>query len=192
VIDNLAPSVETAASSTRFFAFVIAAGLGRGAFGVDDALGSAVGWRSDVLGLARAHGLSVDLSALAVRSAGRWIARIDNRRLSDRSLGHRSAGAEWISLVALKASAHRHVILDVADGVLAASSRARVLALILDAGAIGGAVRAEYTLGATAFVRIAVVVSDAHASASTVALLALGIGSARRRLAGIDDLNCKI
>jgi len=84
------------------------------------------------------------------------------------------------------------MILDVADGVLAASSRARVLALILDAGAVGGAVRAEHTLRATAFVRIAIVVSDAHASASAVALLALGISSARRRLAGIDDFNCKI
>lgn len=84
------------------------------------------------------------------------------------------------------------MILDVADGVLAASSGARVFALILDAGAVGGAVRAEHTLRATAFVRIAVVVSDTHTSASTVALFALGIGSARGWLAGVDNFNCNI
>jgi hypothetical protein len=44
VIDDLAPGIESTASSTRLFAFVVAAGLGRGALRVDDALGSAVGW----------------------------------------------------------------------------------------------------------------------------------------------------
>lgn len=82
-------------------------------------------------------------------------------------------------MVAFEASANRHVILDVADCVLAAGSWARILALILDAGTVGGTVRAEHTLGATSFVGIAKVVSDAHAGASAVALFAFGIGSAR-------------
>jgi len=100
-----------------------------------------------------------------------------------------AARAERIAVVALEASAHWHVVLDIADGVLAAGSGTRILALALDAGAIGGTVRAQNTLRATAFVRVAKVVRNAHASSSTITLLALGVGSTWRRFAWVDNFS---
>lgn len=70
----------------------------------------------------------------------------------------------------------------VTDGVVAARTRARVNALVIDAGAIGWAVCVQRAFRATFNVRVAVVVGHAGACAGIAALLANGIHAARSRV----------
>lgn len=70
----------------------------------------------------------------------------------------------------------------VADGVVAARTRARVNALVVDTGAIGGAVGVQRAFRATFNVRVAVVVGHAGACAGIAALFANGIDAARSRV----------
>lgn len=71
---------------------------------------------------------------------------------------------------------------DIADGVLATCARTGIETLAAQTGLVARTVRVEHTLGATAGVRIAVELGQAAADT----IVALGIGSAWRRLAAID------
>lgn len=75
-MDNSALCVTTADTRARISALLIDARKVRVALGIDHALGSAIWWRSYVLGLARAHCLAVHVLALTVWTAGRWIAHV--------------------------------------------------------------------------------------------------------------------
>lgn len=76
VIDHGALRPDAACSGTGIYAFLIIAGHIRGTVGANNALGSAIGRCVQISGDARADRLLVYLSALAVRSTRRWIARV--------------------------------------------------------------------------------------------------------------------
>jgi len=96
-----------------------------------------------------------------------------------------ATSGEWVSDETRRARTRWDMVDDVALRKLSAHSRARILALVSYTGAISGAVGAQNTFGSAAFVRISLVIGDAAAGAGPVALSALRVGSARRRLAGI-------
>lgn len=73
----------------------------------------------------------------------------------------RSAIGEWISLVSLRARADRNVVDDIANGSLATSSNARVLALVPEASLAPVALIVEHALRAAALVRISEMLRDA-------------------------------
>lgn len=76
VINNLAARLDTTSARTRVHALLVLAIEVLGAVGANDALGPAVGSRSDEALLAGADGMAVDLPTLTVRTAGRGLARV--------------------------------------------------------------------------------------------------------------------
>lgn len=74
---------------------------------------------------------------------------------------------------------------DAALGVQTAHARTRIAAFVVDARPIAGALVVSDALRPAAAVRIAKVVGDAGARAGTVLLLADGVRTARRRIAGL-------
>lgn len=75
------------------------------------------------------------------------------------------------------------MIHDLAIGVLSASSWARILTLIPNAGSVGWTVGIEDALGSATLVWIADVFRKTRARTRTVLFSADGVGTARRRLA---------
>lgn len=73
-------------------------------------------------------------------------------------------------------------------GVQATDSRARVLALVADAGLVCRAVRAKHALRSAALVGVALVLVDALAGSGSVPLDAVGVRSTRRWLARLHWL----
>lgn len=73
-------------------------------------------------------------------------------------------------------------------GVQATDSRARILTLVADAGLVRRAVRAKHALRSAALVGVALVLVDALACSGSVPLDAVGVRSARRRLAWLHRL----
>lgn len=71
-------------------------------------------------------------------------------------------------------------------GVSTADSRARVSALVADAGLIGGTVGIQETLGSTSFVGVANVSGEAGTRACTVQFFANCVGAAGGWIAGIN------
>ena len=82
---------------------------------------------------------------------------------------------EWISNKALVATAHRHVIDNLASCILSARSRARVFTFLSDTSLIPGAVLTDDALRSAALVRISMIFWNASARSVS----AVGIGTAR-------------
>lgn len=76
VINNLAARLDATSARTRVHALLVLAIEVLGTVGANDALGPAVGSRSDEALLAGADGMAVDLPTLTVRTAGRGLARV--------------------------------------------------------------------------------------------------------------------
>jgi hypothetical protein len=91
-----------------------------------------------------------------------------------------------ITNVALQARALGHVVEDVANGIDAAGSQARVLALGVDAGQAGGAVGVQDTLWPAGQVGVSHVSGQTLAGRSAAELGAFGVVTARRRITGAD------
>jgi hypothetical protein len=68
---------------------------------------------------------------------------------------------------------------NLAVGVQATGSRARILAFVAYASEIGGTVRVQHTLGPAAFVGVSKVIIDASACTGSVLFFADSVGSAR-------------
>jgi hypothetical protein len=79
-----------------------------------------------------------------------------------------SAESEWIALVSLRARADRNVVDNIANGALAASSNARILALIPQASLAPVTLVVEHALRAAALVRISEMLRDAFADGVVV------------------------
>jgi hypothetical protein len=112
--------------------------------------------------------LIIDFSALAVRPARRWIARLGfdgfygNLRLVMKLMKW-IANYKWISFKALVAAAHWHVVNNLASCILSARSRARIFAFLSDTSLFSWAVLAVNTLRSAALVRISVIFWNASA-----------------------------
>lgn len=131
--------------------------------------------------------MAVDVATLTVRSAGRRGTRFRYDSLGW-CCGLRRAAHERIADESLRTNASRNMVNHGAFGKLAAHSRTGVLAFASYTGLVGSAVRAKDAFRTTSFIRISLVIIDASACSGSVALLADGIGAARRRLARIRDL----
>jgi hypothetical protein len=77
--------------------------------------------------------------------------------------------------------AHRYVIDDVANGTLAASSRARIHAFVANASSVSGTLGTDNALGSTSRVRVALIFGQAGA----YAVVALSVSTAGGRIARV-------
>ena len=98
---------------------------------------------------------------------------------------HRTAVGERISRVSIGTVAHDHVVGHVALGTRSAWAWARVHTLVPLAVLVARTVRVEDTLWPAALVRVSEVLVSARAHANTVVVAAVGVGSARRGVAGV-------
>jgi hypothetical protein len=76
VVDDLTSGPNTASPRARISALLVGAGLVERTVGVDHTLRPAGGRTADVAGHTGTHGLSIHLSALAVGSTWRGVARL--------------------------------------------------------------------------------------------------------------------
>lgn len=181
VVDNGAASTEATRSRAGVDAAPVDTGLCLRAFGRHDALGTA-GWRrASVVGQAGAGGVArVGHQAPAVGTAWRRVAGVDGL-VGD---GWRRAGSERVAVgervtgAALRTEAYGHVVHHAAVGGHAARPGARVLALVVDAGLVHGAVRVEHALGVASEVGVPEEAGQALASRGAVAVPAASVGSA--------------
>lgn len=141
--------------------------------------------------------------ALTIRTAWRRVARVRRlfyHRYNNMSINkslpfykknltwYRRQGAvlEGISSIPGSAGARGKVVDHLTVSVLPASSRTRVLALIVDAGQVRHAIRIQDTFRPTALVGIPHVVRETRARSGPVSFLANSVGSARTRVARIQ------
>jgi len=129
--------------------------------------------------------LAVHFSALAVWSTRRWTADVNDHRLNMLNR-RRTAIAEWVSGETGAAGARRQVVHHLALCILAAGSRARILAVITDTGLVRRTVCVDNTLRSATFVRIAEVVRQTDARPGIVSGSTHCVSSARRRIARIN------
>lgn len=95
---------------------------------------------------------------------------------------------EGVAGGALGTRANRNVVEHGAEGVGAANADAWVDAAVAHARLVHGAVRVAGTFGATAVVRVAVVVAHAFADGVVVVDATMGVVTARRRIAWVQRL----
>lgn len=185
VIGHLAAGVQTARARARIHAALVDARPVQIALGAGRALRPACWRQTDVVRLARAHRMRVDVATLAVRAARRRHARIgDGLRRCDADL--MAAGSRWVAGEAGMAAAVRRMIGDMALGIGAADAGARIVTLLVATRPRLRAVRVHDALRSAFGVRIAKVLGQAGARAGAVALLAHGVDAARRRIARFD------
>ena len=89
-----------------------------------------------------------------------------------------STGGEGIALISLIAGAGGYVVDDLALGIDAAQTRARVHALQVLAGLVRGTVGIDGTLRPAGHIRVAEVVPDTFTGGGSVSVGAQGIGAA--------------
>lgn len=126
MILNAALGVDAAGSITRITALLSNAGTIGGAVSVDHALGSAVGWCSNIVSQARAGCLITAHTALGVESTRRWLAGISflDRLLC--LLGCWVTTSEWIAGHVQWAATDRIVIDHFALGVETTNAGTRI------------------------------------------------------------------
>ena len=143
VSEDVAVRVGAALALARVSALVLDALLRVAAVAVLDALRPTVGRGADVVLLAGADGVAIDVLAVGVRAAGVGVARIDWLRGLHR-LGR--ASDEGVTDEALRALADGIVVDHAAPGVGTAGADAGVNALEVVTGLILWAVGVDYTL----------------------------------------------
>ena len=189
MVPHVTPRALRTGAGARVDTLLIDAGLVLRAFGTNGALRPTSGRAADEGGQAGAHGLAVGLPALAVGPTRRGLAGVPGRRLGQHWLRwDHVAEPEGVAGVARPAGALRQVVHHLAVRVLTTGSRARVLALVPNAGPVGRAVRVDGALGVAALVRVAQVLGQAGAGARSVKLPTNGVGTARAGLAGVEVL----
>lgn len=120
--------------------------------------------------------MTINVAALAVGATGRRVAGVL------RNIGRNLvANHKRFSCVPLEAGAGRYMVYDSAFGVLAAGARARVQALLVDAGLVSGAVGVLDALRPAPYIRVAVVFRQTRADS----VAASGVWSARRGVARV-------
>lgn len=175
VLDDLALGVVAARARARVAALAAHAGAIACAVRTGGALGPAA-----LVRIALVLGQTCALAVLAecVGAARRRIAQVlglrplGGRRRFGRALGERIADVAGVT------GADGHVAQDLAFGLEATGARARIAALLIDAGLIAGTVGVEDALGATVG-RCTDVVFEARAGRAVADHLAAGVGSAR-------------
>lgn len=157
---------------------VAIAGLVRGTVRVIDtlSLSAANEGITEISGAAEAYGPVVSLTirtrfTIGVRSA--WI------RVAKITLVEWAATVKWMSSVALGAGANGLVVLDAAFGIDAASARARVDALQIEASLVAAAILVLRALGEASREWITQEVGRARANCAMVSDVAVGVRSAR-------------
>ena len=102
------------------------------------------------------------------------------------------AFCRWVSYVSFQAGTLGHVVENIADSIDAASSRARVFALLVDASPVGWAFTIEDTHRSAREVRITLEAGQAFAGSSSPEFRTLGIVSTRIVFAWADHwLRCR-
>ena len=188
VVGHLAVGMAAAEARAGVDTLGVAARLGRGTVGVDDALGPAGDVRvAEVLRDALAGGRVVATVADGVGAAGRRVARVHDLCRGGRA-GDPPARAECVPGVAGVAPTERHMGRDVTGGVGPAHPGARVNAVLVETGLVPGTFGVDHALGFTLHVGVADIVADTATGCSASALGAVGIDSARGRVARLDNL----
>lgn len=83
MVDHLTPGIEATGARAGVSALLVDASSVLATVGTDHTLWP-TGWRTaDIVGLARAHSMPINSSALAVRTTWRWYARILRLRWSN-------------------------------------------------------------------------------------------------------------
>lgn len=162
VVEHFAASTAAASAATRIDALLIDARMRWRTLGADDAFGSTLRRCADVSLDARANGVLVDVATLAVWSARRWRAHVYRLMFND---GDATVG-EWIASVSGEARANRYVIDHLALCILAARARTWIDTFATQTCSIAVALGIGGALGATAFVRVALIFGDASALAA--------------------------
>jgi len=155
VIDDLTAGLQTAGSGAGIHALLVDTSLEGGALAGHHTLGTALRRCSDVAFQTGAHRMSVDISALAVGSAGRWGTGLNYRVLHD---GFNTTVYERITLVALHARAHWNVVHHLAHSIVAADSWAGIHTAVAHTGLVPGTISRECALRTTSFVGVSLVV----------------------------------
>ena len=181
VVDDLAVGTLPARARTRVLAPVPDAGSVGRAVRVERALWpAALVGVADVLGQAGAGARSVLLPTDGVHATRRGLTGVEIFLRGDHLDG--VALHEGVSSVASDTDAASRVADHSALGVLTAGSRARVAALLVDAGQVLGALAVGHALG-SAVGRCADKADQARAGRLVTSNPALGVGTAGRRLA---------
>lgn len=180
MLHHLADGVAAARSRTGIHASLLLAGQMVLALVVIGALRPAVRRSSDKVGLAGAGRLVADLAANGIGTTRRRHARIVGTLFL---LGGQTSG-DGVSGHARLATADGVVVHHLALGIVAAGTSARILALLVNAGTVLGALRADHTLRLAAGRGTDVTLHTA-AHRVAVGVLALAVRTAGRRLAGI-------
>ena len=179
MVQHTALGIDTTEARARINTLEVLAGLVRGTLRICGAFWPACNIRvAKVLRYALAGGGSVPLGAASIGAAWRGVARIHNLCRS-RPGCDALACRECIPSVAGVALAARQVVADSAGGVHTADTRARVPAVLVDAGLVAGTLGVDGALRLALDVRVADVVSDTLAGCSSAALGTLGISAAR-------------
>lgn len=171
VVNHLAAGLQAASCGARIYALLVDTGLKSGALAGHHTLGSTLRRSSNVSRQAGAHGMSINVAALAVGAAGRWVAGLHNGVLHDWL--HAAVG-ERISFVSLKTGAHRDVVKYFANGVVATNARAWIHAAVSHAGLVTGTVGRKGALWTAALERIALIV----VLATALSVETVGVGTA--------------
>lgn len=182
VIRCMAHRADATSVRTRIGALTIDAGAIVWTFRADNAFGSAV-WRcADVVRLTRAHCMALVVATIAIGSAWRRLARevvLSRRKRRWNFL----ALEEWIAGESGRTCASRNVVGNMTNGQPSANTHARIDALESNTGQAIVAVDIRFTFATASpihVVRIAFVVGETEASASSVAFTAFSVWSAWR------------
>lgn len=178
MVNHLAAGLQAASCGARIYALLVDTGLKSGALAGHHTLGSTLRRSSNVSRQAGAHGMSINVAALAVGAAGRWVAGLHNGVLHDWL--HAAVG-ERISFVSLKTGAHRDVVKYFANGVVATNARAWIHAAVSHAGLVTGTVGRKGALWTAALERIALIV----VLATALPVETVGVGTARVGIAWV-------
>ena len=142
---------------------------------------------SEILGNTLTAGSPLPFVADRVGPARRRVARVHDLCRGGRA-GDPPACAERVPGVARVAPAERHVGRDVTGGVGPAYPGARVNAVLVETGLVPGTFGVDHALGFTLHIRVANIVADTATGRGTSALGAVGIDSARGRVARLNNL----
>lgn len=147
MIQHLTLGIQATRAGTRITAMLLQAGQVKWTLRIACALGTTGGWHAYKLGQAKAHGLSIDLTALCIGSTWRGLAGI----------GHNSWWWGWhwhtlskgIARHSGGAVAHGHMLMHLTDGIGATSTWTRIHTLLTHTSQVWGTLCAQDALGTT-------------------------------------------
>lgn len=152
MIQHLTLGIQATRAGTRITAMLLQAGQVQWTLRIACALRTTGRGHSHKLGQARAHGLSIDLTALCIGSTWRGLARIGNNTRWWR--WHWHTLGKGIARHSCGAVAHGHMLMHLTDGIGATSTWTRIHTLLTNTSQVRSTFRAQDALGTATQSRI--------------------------------------